>query len=261
MTASGSSTASTDVYDAEIVAIRACGDNITFHAEQLKSRRPPRHDVNWNTTYRLQPANLLCIVLLATPGERLRTSQPIFWGEIIHDRNQRISPGNMRRQGKISIRLLSKSDSSMINYDDIPVRNRSCIAIIDCRVFVPEVISVLATFADPSFRSGLQGVSFGRYLLGDSVDDIMVEEGSIDNHPLDRLNDASPSEIVATAIRSSKLRAISKLPADVKETFILKVCSQPSVSTLDRTQAMALAKGFSYDLHCTHRRSMWGGLW
>ena len=108
---------------------------------------------NWRTSYRLQPSGLVGIVKLGSSKEPLSRVNDIQWAEICPvDMNLgRDRDHEMRSKGKMAFRLLSRGDCPSFAVDvDAPIDMRTPVAIIDLRVFVPEVVSVLATFAQVS---------------------------------------------------------------------------------------------------------------
>ena len=108
---------------------------------------------NWRTSYRLQPSGLVGIIKLGSSKEPLSRANDIQWAEICPvDMNLgRDRDHEMRSRGKMAFRLLSRGDCPSFAVDvDAPIDMRTPVAIIDLRVFVPEVVSVLATFAQVS---------------------------------------------------------------------------------------------------------------
>ena len=72
-----------------------------------------------------------------------------------------------RQQGRMAVRLLNKADCvGMCEESESHIDVSSHVAIIDLRVFVPEVISVLSTFAKHDFKDQLDQIPFFCQLIG-----------------------------------------------------------------------------------------------
>ncbi len=149
---SPSSATSTDIYDADIENEFSRGGTV-YVCNSVKSRRETRFVPNWKSSYRLLTSALVAIVRLNERGEPLTRDKVIEWAEIVPvDDKKPYDDWKERGQGRMSFRLLNRGDcSGMPNEDDSHLMKGSKIAIIDLRVFVPEVISVLSTFAHPEF--------------------------------------------------------------------------------------------------------------
>ncbi len=143
-----------------------------FHLTGVTSRRPPQIAPNWRTTYRLQPSALVAVVKLSVSNEPLQPAHVLHWAEIV----QSVAPGRavpgrrpvpesqLRQDGKMAIRLLGRGDIATFTAEsDLPLTTQ--VAIIDLKVFVPEVISVLATFANPRFGEHLSLIPFAKRLI------------------------------------------------------------------------------------------------
>lgn len=67
----------------------------------------------------------------------------------------------------LTLRLLGKADCPALpSESDLPLEIGSRVAIIDLRVFVPEVVSVLSTIARDSFGAQLKLIPFVGSLIG-----------------------------------------------------------------------------------------------
>lgn len=149
--------ASTDVYDARVQreSIRSDGDCLVLSG--VKSRKPPTVATNWSTSYRLGCAALVAIVRLEASHEALPLNRKIQWAEIVDvdSKAKREEPRN-RANGIMAVKLLSGVDCSSLPLGhDNNLRAGSLVAVIDLRVFVPEVVSVLGTFCEPRDRKSV----------------------------------------------------------------------------------------------------------
>jgi hypothetical protein len=236
--------APTDVYDGIVSDVRHFSESLILNLSQVASRKPPEVAVNWKTSYRLQPCNLVGVVKLHTSKGNLPLDNRIYWGEVIvrnTQEDERAEYGR-REKGQLTVRLLSKSDSVLLsNEAEYPFSSQSRVAVIDCRVFVPEVFSVLSTLSHESFKVGLQKVPFSGALLGsgDNVDEVHTIL-FVDHKKA--INDA----IVFSSIPSVKSLTISNISTVIKE-----ICGISLVTTLDKTQLEAFCKGLMTSFHAT----------
>ena len=233
--------ASTDIYDATIERETIRRDGSIYVASKLNSRKPPKIAPNWKNTYRLQPSQLVGIIKLGSSNEPLKKSYDIYWGEIVP-----VDPKNLsldwqaRANGKVAFRLLSRNDISVLSTDDTVLDLGTCIAIIDLRVFVPEVISVLATFAQDAFPSHLAQIPFINCLIGQST-------GYRPNFNMTN----SKQLLITEAIKSSEIELITRLPPLQLQRFIQRICQLKQVETLYGTQLEAFIAGLAGAVHCT----------
>lgn len=239
--------ASTDIYDGVIENIQINGDVHTLHISQFMSRKPPTIPVNWSTSYRLQSSMLVGIISLDAIGLELKDSMKIRWGEIVtKDRNTKFNQESQRRRdGQLSIRLLSHSDCSDIDTSfDSNFRKNSHIAIIDLQVFVPEVITVLSTLGQQSFLDGFCGLSFQQYLLDPEFDNqtSLTTRFSLDSNITDK---------ITYAIYHSSIDCVSTLTEAQKLKIITQISNLGPVKTLDATQSEAFVNALIHPLHCT----------
>jgi len=200
----------------------------------------------------------------------------LYWGEIIpYQNNMKNNDDEYRRRERkqLTIRILTKSDGLPLRpMIDLPFQTGSTIAIIDMRVFVPEVISVLGTLFDPSFYEGMKRIPLTTALLGDGA---MVGGGGGGNKgPVSVLsklfeimknssNDTSSSSpsvvlelaIVRSAVEvtilNSNLKCFQYLAPKNKQHIIETIIALPSIQTLDPNQLQAFCYGLSNHFHCT----------
>eukprot|EP01041_Mallomonas_annulata_P002547 gene2547-4973_t len=241
--------ASTDIYDAFVERETTRRDGLVFILSGLQSRKPPRIAPNWRTSYRLQVSALVAVVRLGASRERLKRESAIQWAEVVAV-NPLDSRGeaDQRGRGKIALRLLGRGDCSALGVEaDSPLDVGSCIAIIDLRVFVPEVISVLATFANDMFCDHITQIPFIGNLIGQPTDlprplmNIEEELGgnNIHNHVLIQ------QHYIQDAIDKSEIEYIKRLDFHQKLLLSDKIFQLPQVKTLYGTQLQAFLAGLS----------------
>jgi len=243
--------ASTDIYNAVVSREESRSVGTVFHLTGVSSRKLPQVPPNWRTTYRLQPSALVAVVKLSVSNEALTPEHSLHWAEIVQStppgRVVKGAPGRppqeceFRQRNQMAIRLLGRGDIATItNEPDLPLNTQ--IAIIDLRVFVPEVISVLATFANPRFGEHLEQIPFARRLIGAEP-----------SPPLLRLvgHDATIREYTIRAILGSEIRCLRMMREETKVAVINEILRLPPVLNLYGTQLEAFANGLSSALHCT----------
>lgn len=233
---------STDIYDASIRTLSVRNDSVVLNLCQTLSRKPPEASINWPTTYRLQPSSLVALVNLAVSKAPLKPEQPIFLGEIISSHNDDREEYSRRSRGELSVRLLTKQDCIYLASNNPSFGEGSNVAVIDLRVFVPEVVSVLATLCSPSFEQSLQRLKFAGKLLG------LLEDA---NTP--RLLNSNGSLItqVAFAISHSDIKCIKRFSEEDKQLLVQRISSIPSIRSMDTTQREALCAALQSSVHCT----------
>lgn len=116
-------------------------------------------------------------------------------------------------------------------------------AIIDLRVFVPEVISVLSTFAQDSFRQHLRQIPF--------IDSILGKGDPAQRIPIDCVN-SSVSDAITAAVMQSTLQTIQALTFNGRRDAAAKICKLKQVKSLYGTQLDAFVSSLWSPVHCTH---------
>ena len=113
---------------------------------------------------------LVAVIKISVTGEALSRKSRIQWGEIVTFENKKEGVNQdweHRQQGRMAVRLLNKADcAGMCEESESHIDVSSHVAIIDLRVFVPEVISVLSTFAKQDFKDQLDQIPFFCQLIG-----------------------------------------------------------------------------------------------
>ena len=218
-------TASTDIYDATVERELTRREGSVYQLSGLKSRKPPTIAPNWNTTYRLQPAALVAVVRLGASSQRLMKDSPLQWAEVIALDQK--TEWQSRREGRIALRLLTRGDCPTLSTDaEATLERNTKVAIIDIRVFVPEVISVLATLAGNNFLDHFSQIPFKDRLLGIPV---AVNEYTYSNRLSVRKN-------ILNAINHSEIDFVRRLDAEERERLSNDIYSVPQVQTLYGTQ-------------------------
>jgi hypothetical protein len=158
-----------------------------------------------------------------------------------------------RKQNLITIRLLSRSDCPDLDTTSVSrldLRSGSHVAIIDMRVFVPEVMTVLSTLGQQSFLDGFTRVSFAKYLL--SPDDGAASDGTSADISLPPLSPTvSLIEHLVKAFDETTIECIANFSESRKRVVIQKICQLKVVQTLDQTQGEAFVHALMRPLHCT----------
>jgi hypothetical protein len=230
---------STDIYDATVTRETTRRDGSIFTLTGLMSRKPPTIDPNWSTTYRLQPAALVAVVRLGSRNQRLFRALPLQWAEVIALDQK--TEWQSRKEGRVSLRLLSRGDCPSLSAEcDLPLEADSKVAIIDLRVFVPEVISVLATLGGPQFVQHFSQIPFQKQLLGHLAPP--------SRHVYDPT--CGVVENIRSAIQHSEIGFIHRLDDAGHETLAQAIFAVPQVKTLYGTQLEGFTAALASSAHC-----------
>jgi hypothetical protein len=233
-------------------SIQLTGDAHVLHLKDVMSRKPPKESINWRTSYRLQPSMLVGIIHLHGRNLELKRSMKIYWGEIVvKDKINGSHEEYRRRQAQqMSIRLLSRSDCPDLRTShDLKLTKDSHVAIVDMRVFVPEVMTVLSTLGQKSFLDGLSRVSFSKYLLTPEYKEEKEEQHS-QEMPI-AIYSSPLREHLHLAFQMTSIDCISTFSVERKNLVIEQICQLKVVQTLDRTQREAFVNALLRPLHCT----------
>lgn len=246
--------ASTDIYNAVVSREEARSVGTVFHLTQVASRKPPFVPPNWRTSYRLQPSALVAVVKLSVSNEPLRRDHTLHWAEVVQSvppskpgsgggrGGPPVHESRIRQEGKMAVRLLGRGDIATFSNSDADLPLSTQVAVIDLRVFVPEVISVLSTFANPQFAEHLKMIPFARRLIG------AEESLPLLRMPVGR---ATIEEYTQDAIFGSEIRCLQMLPDERKQSVFSEIVRLPPVRNLYGTQLEAFANGLRSALHCT----------
>jgi hypothetical protein len=236
--------ASTDVYNAVFDREVVRREGPVLMLSRLASRKPPAIAPNWFSSYRLQCSALVAIVKLDVFDEPLRRDNKIIWCEAVSiDPRGSLDEASARKQGRMAVRPLTRADCGVFRTEvDSSFDKGAPVAVIDLRVFVPEVISVLATFADTSFPKELECIPFIDRLIGAQASPpplIQIELG------------CTISNAVHYAVFASELECLRVLSNDVKDSICSDILSLRPVKSLYGTQLQAFAAALSTSVHCT----------
>lgn len=237
----------TDIYDAVISKMSYQNESIVLTMNEVLSRKPPQAPINWNTTYRLQPPSLVAVICVKQKWDPIQHTARLYWGEIVPMSSAKDhQEGKLRAKGKLAVKVLSRSDCDQIdvNINAFPFRPGSRVAVIDCRLFVPEVMSVLSTLFHQDFQNGLQNLPFIKRILSRPL-----KENSIAAIPV-AINFIL-RDIISQAIETSTIPYMKYLNVDVKSRLADRICSLETVRSLDHTQLEAFANGLNASFHTT----------
>ena len=230
--------ASTDIYDAVVERETTRREGSVYLLTALRSRKPPTIDPNWSTTYRLQPAALVAVVRLGAANQRLAQNSPLQWAEVVC-LDTKIE-WQTRQEGRISLRLLTKGDCPTLSSDsEMPLEPGTRIALIDLRVFVPEVISVLATLARSNFVNHFDQIPFKDRILG--------IPGPHSGHIHDPRQDIV--ENIISAINHSEIEFVHRLDETCRHALATKISDLPPVKSLYGTQLEAFTGALASAAH------------
>lgn len=239
--------ASTDVYDARVERESMRRDGPVYVLSCLQSRKPPKIAPNWNTSYRLQRAALVAVVRLGVSGEALSRSHHLQWAEVVATDVKDIrGEGQARSQGRLAVRLLTQADCSTLAAEaELPLESGACVAVIDLRVFVPEVVSVLATFARLAREPQLNHIPFMAHLIGQAPPPAP---------PMGRLGaaaDERAATVIRLAVERSDIDVVARMRPERRTRVAEELCTMTTRANLYGTQLEAFARGISCAVHVT----------
>ena len=236
---------STDIYDAFVENEIHRNGQLIMQLSHTTSRKPPQQDkqkTNWRTTYRLQSSALVAVVKVAREMQCLEPSMPVYWAELVPFVQTRDPNQDFRHKsnGEVAVCFLSTGDCADLKIAH-PALEKGCrVVIIDLRVFVPEVVSVLSAMASDSFVNHLQSIPFINQLIGTSDSTRIVSkkrEGSI-------------PQVVERAIFESDMECIKKLDVHQKGDICASISRLKAVKSLYGTQLDAFADALKFQVHC-----------
>jgi len=187
---------------------------------------------------------LVAIIRLSVSKEPISRNSQIQWGEIVpvevkYGANQ---DWQFRSKGRMAVRLLSKADCCGMPEDiDTHIDLGTRVAIIDLRVFVPEVISVLNTFSKLDFKDHLNQISFFNQLIGQESTQKTLEFNKTD----------SIENSIHNALENSNIEFIQRLSQEEKLHLIKDICALKPIKTLYGTQLEAFSAALFSPIHCT----------
>jgi hypothetical protein len=194
--------------------------------------------------YRLPVSVLVAVIRLTTSREAISKKYTIQWAEIVpYDSKFGANQDwTFRASGKMAIRLLTSADCCGMPEEITSTLSLGTrVAIIDLRVFVPEVISVLSTFSKPDFKDQMSKIPFFDRLIG--------QESPARTLAFEKT--AQISVILANALDKSEIDYVQRLSSGGKAQMIREICSLKPIQTLYGTQLEAFAWALSSSVHCT----------
>lgn len=229
----------------------------TISIEQVASRRPPLKPIHWKTTKRLSSPNLIGVVRLANRDASLRTSDEIYWAEIIFQ-GKSYDEFKARERECLTLRLLQYLDqpgNALLTH--CPTVG-DVVAIVDYQTFVPEFIPVLKALE----KQRQMAVPFQNGALLNLCDqasfgpDRAANEDNVDYGGIDSTTSGSPLStqiLMREVVRSSLLDPIVDIRRDEElrgrlEQSLLELVDS---ATLDPGQLKSFAEALTYPVHCT----------
>ena len=254
--------ASTDVYDGLVAGESIRREGVLLLVSQLLSRKPPKVSPNWKTSYRLPVSGFIAVVKLGSSRCALTRDMPVLWAEVVpyDPNNKREADWEFRAKGLMALRIITRADCpSMPARLDTSIDLGTRIAIIDMRVFVPEVLSVLSTFASQStFLTHLSLVPFvdrliGKPLPSNSPHAISQKKALKTLTRLFAYSSPSLEQVVRDSIINSEIELLQSktLGDNLREQIIQKICDIQQIRLLYGTQLIAFASGLCLATHCT----------
>lgn len=190
-------------------------------------------------TYRLQCASLVAVGRLSYLSDSIQPATRISFAEVVpFNPSDTIEEPQARASDHMALRLLGRSDG-FPPASDFVIGTR--IFLIDLRVSVPEVIPVLATYADPSLAEQLGHISFVARFIGYGA------------RPMPSLGNAPLRQRVSEAIGSSEIKVLQRMSAGVRAGLAGCIANLTQQSNLYGTQLDAFCQALQY-ARCTARK-------
>jgi hypothetical protein len=189
------------------------------------------------------------VIGLTTSREPISRSSVIHWAEIVAmDPKYANDDWKSRSEGRMAVRLLTRADCSGMpeETDENHLTAGTRVAVLDLRVFVPEVISVLNTFARDDFIDQLNQIPFIGQLIGLESASNLPPRLALPHNPTDPIN-----QVIGDALENSEIVYLKRLGSDVKAQLAQQICSLKSIQSLYGTQLEAFAAALSSSVHCT----------
>ena len=213
-----------------------------FVLSKLESRKPPTIAPNWRTSYRLNCSALCAIGRLDVAHAPLQPSFAINWAEIVPvSTAQGNDEGQNRSRGRMAVRLLGQSDCSALQ-GCVDLRVGTRIFVIDLRVFAPEVLPVLSTYANPTQIEDFESIRFVNSLIGQTP----RRPHQISVAPTSGLRAR-----ITHALENSEIDLLDRLPPEARSQLTRSICDLAQHANLYGTQLEAFAEGLSCSVHCT----------
>jgi hypothetical protein len=188
---------------------------------------------------------LVAVIKLNVSGEPLSRASPIQWAEVVpyETRAGANQDWQWRSQGRMAVRLLSSADCTGLPHEsEAHIDLSTPVAVVDLRVFVPEVISVLSTLAKPDFSDQLAQIPFFGRLIGHESTQVALEGPG---------KGETVEACLRRALESSEIDFVQRLSPGAKEELVREICGLKPVQTLSGTQLEAFAAALFSAVHCT----------
>lgn len=204
--------------------------------------------INVCTPFFLQVSALVAVVQLGASQQALRPEDVVQWAEIVpcSARDGRDRDFESRARGRMALRLLSRSDCpSLPREASAPLTAGGRVAVIDLRVFVPEVVAVLGTFADNAFGDHLAQIPFVASLIG------QAKPAAAHVAVLDVVTPRQQRRAVEEALRNSDIDLLHQLGDLERQDLAQRICTVKPVQLLYGTQLQAFLAALSQPIHVT----------
>ena len=194
----------------------------------------------------------MAVVRLDTSREAMGASHPIQWCEVVPvsltdgaDRDF-----DHRAKGRLALRPLTKVDIGILDAEsrvaawaDAPplVQVGGRVAVIDLRVFVPEVVSVLGTIYHPDLDANLSQIPFVRHLIGSEAPPRVLALAP----------GASCKTAITEAIHTSEMDVLKRLTPPARSSLCADLAVLGEKANLYGTQLSAFVEALRCSLHCT----------
>jgi hypothetical protein len=175
------------------------------------------------TATQQQPSALVAVVRLSASCQRLERAFPLQWGEIVpvDAKDGFQSDWRHRQSGRLALRLLGRGDIPGMHSEtaESPLELGTRVVVLDLRVFVPEVVSVLGTLARASFGEHLEQIPFVARLIGLPGEDSGFQYSA----------QLTLRKNVALAIAFSDIDFVRRMDAATRESLAKDICRIPIV--------------------------------
>ncbi|KAK3285888.1 hypothetical protein CYMTET_6520 [Cymbomonas tetramitiformis] len=209
---------------------------------------------NWRTSYRLKCSALVAVMRLGASYEPLPPDRALQWAEIVPVAVGPKAPPDdtCRQRGRMALQLLGCTgrQGALQQCARTPLEEGLRVAVVDLRVFVPEVLPVLSTLADPALRGHLNEIPFVERLLGVPVPLFGGPERKDERRAAPGPGESCKAA-VADAVGRSEIELIRRLPAEARIELGCKLGTLATDANLYGTQLAAFCKGLLCSAHCT----------
>lgn len=143
----------------------------------------------------------------------------------------------------MAVQLLRCDEHGHIRHSfDSSLIKGSRVAVIDLRVFVPEVVPVLSACADQRLPRHLDAIPFSKQLIGKGKT-LPAFPPSLAEDPVENA--------IAQAIKSSDIELVQRLSPPVRNQLVADISRLARKANLYGTQLDAFAQALQASIHCT----------